>query len=432
MPPRWPNGAQMTRTQQLQARFDAALMSNYGTPSVALVRGEGCRVWDVDGREYTDLIAGIAVSALGHAHPAIVDAVTRQVRAIAHTSNLYLHEGEVALAERLLALLDPGSPGGLADGRVFFTNSGTEANEAALKLVRREQGAGRPVIVAAEGGFHGRTMGALALTGKSSIRVPFGPFGVDVRFVAYGDAAALRSATGPDCAAVFLEPCLGEGGVVPAPAGYLRAARDACDEAGALLVIDEIQRGIGRAGTWFAHQAEGVLPDVLTLAKGLGGGLPIGACIGLGAAGKALRQGDHGSTFGGNPVACAAALAVLETIAADGLLASAASVGERLAAGLAGLSHPLLRGVRGRGLWLAALVAESTAGQVEAACRRAGYLVNAVQPDAVRLAPPLILSAAEADAFVAALPAILDDAAGPGPAAAGTSPSGAARPRGEA
>jgi acetylornithine/N-succinyldiaminopimelate aminotransferase len=400
----------MTATERLQARFEAALMPNYGTPPVALVRGEGCRVWDADGRQYTDLIAGIAVSSLGHAHPAIVAAVTRQVRAIAHTSNLCLHEPEVALAERLLTLLAPGQPG-LADGRVFFTNSGTEANEAAIKLVRRQQGAGRPVIVAAENGFHGRTMGALALTGKSSIREPFGPFGLDVCFVPYGDAAALRSATGPDCAAVFLEPCLGEGGVVPAPAGYLKAARDACDAGGALLVIDEIQSGIGRAGTWFAHQAEGVLPDVLTLAKGLGGGLPIGACIGLGGTARAFRKGDHGSTFGGNPVACAAALAVLDTIAADGLLASSAAVGERLAGGIAGLSHPLLRGVRGRGLWLAAILTEPAAAQVEAACRRAGYLVNAVQPDAIRLAPPLVLQATEADAFLAALPAILDDAA---------------------
>ncbi len=424
----------MTSTQQLQERFEAALMANYGTPPVALARGEGCRVWDVDGREYTDLIAGIAVSSLGHAHPAIVAAVTRQVSAIAHTSNLCLHEGEVALAERLLTLLAPDGQPGPADGRVFFTNSGTEANEAAIKLVRRHQGAERPVFVAAEGSFHGRTMGALALTGKSSIRDPFGPFGVDVRFVPYGDAAALRAATGPDCAAVFLEPGLGEGGVVPAPAGYLRAARDACDAAGALLVIDEIQSGIGRAGTWFAHQPEGVVPDVLTLAKGLGGGLPIGACIGLGTAASAFRKGDHGSTFGGNPVACAAALAVLDTIAAEGLLASGVAVGQRLATGIAGLSHPLLSGVRGRGLWLAAILTQPVAGQVEAACRRAGYLVNAVQPDAIRLAPPLILAAAEADAFLAALPAILDDAAGQAArtpvAAGGPVAASAARGRG--
>ena len=345
----------MSATQQLQARYEAALMPNYGVPPVALARGEGCRVWDADGKEYTDLIAGIAVSSLGHAHPAIIEAVTRQVRSIAHTSNLFLHEGEVTLAERLLALL--GTDGHRAGGRVFFTNSGTEANEAALKLVRRHQGESRPVIVAAEGSFHGRTMGSLALTGKESIRRPFGPFGVDVRFVPYGDAGALAAAVGPDCGAVFLEPCLGEAGVVPAPGGYLRAARAACDAAGALLVVDEIQSGIGRTGAWFAHQVDGVLPDVLTLAKGLGGGLPIGACIGLGPAGTALGKGDHGSTFGGNPVACAAALAVLDTIESGGLLAHAAAIGDRLAAGLAATAHPLLRGVRGRGLWLAALLA---------------------------------------------------------------------------
>jgi len=398
----------MSATEQLQARFEAALMPTYGVPPLALVRGDGCRVWDADGREYTDLIAGIAVSSLGHAHPAVVEAVTRQVRAIAHTSNLFVHEGEVALAERLLALLD-------AEGRVFFTNSGTEANEAALKLVRRHQGPSRPVIVAADGGFHGRTMGSLALTGKESIRHPFGPFGVDVRFVPYGDADALAGAVGPDCAAVFIEPCQGEAGVVPAPAGYLSAARRACDTAGALLVIDEIQSGIGRTGAWFAHQAEGVAPDVLTLAKGLGGGLPIGACIGLGAAGTALRKGDHGSTFGGNPVACAAALAVLGVVESDGLLANAAAVGALLASGLAAAGHPLISGVRGRGLWLAVVLARPSAAAVEAACRQAGFLVNAVQPDAVRLAPPLILGAGQAGEFLAALPAILDQAAGAAP-----------------
>jgi acetylornithine/N-succinyldiaminopimelate aminotransferase len=401
----------MTATEELQARFAAAMMPTYGIPPLALVRGQGCLVWDADGRQYTDLIAGIAVSALGHAHPALTEAVSRQAGALAHTSNLFLHEPGVALAERLLDLLG-------TDGRVFFTNSGTEANEAAIKLVRRCQGPARPRIIAADNGFHGRTMGSLALTGKAAIRQPFGPFGLDVTFVPYGDAAALRAAVGPDCAAVFLEPCQGEAGVVPAPAGYLRAAREACEAAGVLLVLDEIQSGIGRTGAWFAHQADRVKPDVLTLAKGLGGGLPIGACIGLGAAGTALGKGDHGSTFGGNPVACAAALAVLDTIESQGLLGHAAAIGQRLASGLAGVSHPLLRGVRGRGLWLALLLDGPVAGPVEAACRDAGYLVNAVQPDAIRLAPPLILEPTQAGAFVAALPAILDQAAA-GPAAAG-------------
>ena len=399
-----------TSTEQLQDRFAAVMMPNYGIPPVALVRGKGCLAWDADGREYTDLIAGIAVSALGHAHPAITEAVTRQVNSIAHTSNLFLHEGEIALAERLLALLGSGAAGGLADGRVFFANSGAEANEAAVKVVRRRQGTGRSVIVAAEGSFHGRTSAALALTGKSSIRDPFGPFGLDVRFVPFGDARALRAAVRPDCAAVFLEPCQGEAGVIPAPAGYLAAAREACDYAGALLVLDEIQRGIGRTGAWFAHQQAGVLPDVITLAKGLGGGLPIGACIGLGDCGTALRKGDHGSTFGGNPIACAAALAVLDTIEADGLLGHAAAIGQRLATGITAAGHPLVAGVRGSGLWLAIELTGPAAASVEAACRRAGYLVNAVQPDAIRLAPPLILTAAQADSFTAALAGILDDA----------------------
>ena len=392
----------MTSTETLQKRFAAALMPNYGVPPLAISRGQGCRVQDADGREYLDLIAGIAVSSLGHAHPAIVEAVSRQVAEVAHTSNLFLHEREIELAERILSLLG-------ADGRVFFANSGAEANEAAVKLVRRIAGPGRPVIVAAERSFHGRTMGSLALTGKESIRAPFGPFGLTVRFVPYGDAAALRAAVTPDVAAVFLEPGLGESGVVPAPEGYLLAARQACDAAGALLVLDEIQSGIGRTGAWFAHQTAGVRPDVLTLAKGLGGGLPIGMCVGLGAAGAGFAKGDHGSTFGGNPVACAAALAVLDTIERDGLLAHVTAVGEHLTASLSQISHPLLAGVRGAGLWRAVVLTAELAPDVELAARRAGFLVNAVQPDAIRLAPPLILSAGEADEFTAALPGILEE-----------------------
>jgi len=390
----------MSETEALHKRFSAAIMPNYGVPPVAISHGQGCLVWDADGREYLDLIAGIAVSSLGHAHPAIVEAVTRQVATLTHTSNLFLHEREVELAERLLSLLG-------TDGRVFFANSGTEANEAAVKLVRRTQGPARPVIVAAEQSFHGRTMGALALTGKESIRAPFGPFGLNVRFVPFGDAAALSEAVDAGCAAVFLEPCLGEGGVIPAPPGYLRAAREACDQAGALLVLDEIQSGIGRTGTWFAHQSEAVRPDILTLAKGLGGGLPIGACIGFDIA---FAKGEHGSTFGGNPVACAAALAVLDTIERDGLLANVAAVGERLVAGIGAVDHPLVAGVRGGGLWLAIALTSACAPGVEAAARQAGFLVNAVQPDAIRVAPPLILSADQADAFTAALPGILDAA----------------------
>jgi acetylornithine/N-succinyldiaminopimelate aminotransferase len=394
----------MSESDNLRERFEAAMMPNYGTPPLALARGEGCRVWDADGNQYLDLIAGIAVSALGHAHPAIVEAVTSQVGKLAHTSNLFVHEPGVQLAERLLGLLN-------ADGqaRVFFCNSGAEANEAAIKLVRRTRGTDKP-FVAAIGSFHGRTMGSLSITGKESIRTPFGPFGVNVRWIPYGDEAALAGAIDAEVAAVFLEPTLGEGGVVPPPDGYLRAVRQACDQAGALLVLDEIQSGIGRTGEWFAHQTAGILPDVLTLAKGLGGGLPIGACIGFGEAGTALRKGDHGSTFGANPVACAAALAVLDTIDKRSILGNVKTVGDVLASGIEATDHPLLKGVRGSGLWLAAVLTEDKAPAVYQAAQDRGFLVNAVQPDAVRLAPPLILTEAEASEFTAALPAILTQA----------------------
>jgi acetylornithine/N-succinyldiaminopimelate aminotransferase len=385
-------------------RFSAAMMPTYGVPPVALARGEGCTVWDVDGNSYLDFIAGIAVSSLGHAHPALVRAVSEQVGTLAHTSNLFLHQPEVLLAEKLLSLLGH-------QARVFFTNSGTEANEAAFKLVRRHAaGTDRGYVVAAENGFHGRTMGALALTGKAAIREPFGPYGVDVRFVPYGDADALKNAVTDQCAGVFLEPTQGEAGVVPPPAGYLTAAREICDATGAVLVLDEIQSGIGRTGTWFAHQHENVVPDVLTLAKGLGGGLPIGACIGVGAYGTTFGKGEHGSTFGGNPVASAAALAVLDTIEEDNLLEHVRTVGAALAAGIAAIDHPLLVGVRGRGLWLAAMLSAPRSAQVQAAAQEAGFLVNAVQPDAIRLAPPLVVTAEQVQVLLDALPGILDAA----------------------
>jgi acetylornithine/N-succinyldiaminopimelate aminotransferase len=390
----------------LAARWDAVMMSNYGTPELALARGDGCRVWDVDGREYLDLIAGIAVSSLGHAHPALIRAVTDQVGMIAHTSNLVLHEPGIRLAERLLSLLG-------SRGRVFFSNDGATANEAAYKLARRhgwtsDPTGGRLEIVAAEGSFHGRTLGALSITGSPAKRAPFEPLPGPVRFVPYGDADALRDAVTERTAAVFLEPTLGEGGVVPPPAGYLATARAVCDEAGALLVVDEVQSGIGRTGHWFAVHREGVVPDVLTLAKGLGGGMPIGACIGIGAAADLFSPGDHGSTFGGNPVACATALAVLDTIERDGLLDHVSRIGGSLASSLAAIDHPLVRGVRGSGLWLAVVLAEPVAAAVERAARAAGFMVNAVQPDAIRIAPPLVLTQAQADSFVAALPGVLD------------------------
>ena len=392
-----------TNSELLQARWDRVMMRNYGTPPVALTHGDGCRVWDADGNEYLDLIAGIAVSSLGHAHPAVVDAVERQVRHIAHTSNLFVNERALELAERLAGLT------GADDTRVFLCNDGATANEAAIKVVRRAN-AGRTKFVAAERSFHGRTLGALALTGKAAIREPFTPLGLDVTFVPYGDIAALEAAVDSTTAAVFLEPILGEAGVVPPGAGYLTAARAACDRAGALLVLDEIQGGIGRTGRWFTHQHEDVRADIVTLAKGLGGGLPIGACLASGRAAEALQKGDHGSTFGGNPVSCAAALAVLDVIEKDGLLDHVQSTGRAWAEALSAVQHPLLRGVRGRGFWLALMVDDGTAAAVEQAARAAGFLVNAAAPDAVRLAPPLVLTEAEAKSFTLGLPSVLDAA----------------------
>jgi acetylornithine aminotransferase len=334
----------------------------------------------------------------------VVEAVSRQVATIAHTSNLYINPVAVELAERLVQLT--GEP----SARVFLCNDGATANEAAIKAVLRHQG-GRRRFIAAERSFHGRTLGALALTGKSAIREPFGPFGIDVEFVPYGDSDALAAAVDDTTAAVFLEPTLGEAGVVPPPGGYLSAARAACDAAGALLVIDEVQGGIARTGAWFAHQHEGVVPDIVTLAKGLGGGLPIGACIGLGAAAGALQRGDHGSTFGGNPVSCAAALAVIDVIERDGLLAHVDRVGGAWKSDLAAASADLVTGVRGRGYWLALETVDGAAPAIETAARDHGFIVNATGPDAVRLAPPLILTEAEARSFSDALPAIVSDAA---------------------
>lgn len=390
--------------EQLRERWDAVLMPNYGVPPIALVAGNGCRVTDADGNDYLDLLGGIAVSSLGHAHPAVVAAVSAQVARIAHASNLYVTERAVELAERLVAIY------GVAGARVFLCNDGTTANEAALKLVRRVHPQ-RPKFVAAERSFHGRSLGSLALTGKAAIREPFGPFGIDVTFVPYDDVDALTAAVDGDTAAVVLEPTLGEAGVVPPSPGYLAAARDLCTKTGALLVLDEVQGGIGRTGAWFAHQHDDVVADIVTLAKGLGGGLPIGACLATGVAADGFGKGDHGSTFGGNPVSCAAALAVLRTIDDDDLLDHVARTGADWVDALRTVESPVLRGVRGRGFWLALVVAEGSAPAIEAAARSAGFLVNAAAPDAVRLAPPLVLTADEAKTFTAALPSILAEAA---------------------
>ncbi|MET9202338.1 acetylornithine transaminase [Gordonia sp. NPDC003585] len=387
-------------TAPLQQRWSTSLMNNYGTPKLALTHGEGAHVYDADGNRYLDLLGGIAVNALGHAHPAVVSAVTEQIQTLGHVSNLYINPRVVELAE---ALLDKfGQP-----GRVFFCNSGTEANEAAFKLARRT---GRPEIVAADAAFHGRTMGALAMTGQPAKREPFEPMPPGVRFVPYGDAAALDAAVTENTAAVILEPILGESGVVVPPADYLATARKITTERGALLILDEVQTGVARTGTFFAHQAAGVVPDVMTLAKGLGGGMPIGATIATGPAAELFTPGQHGTTFGGNPVAAAAALAVIATVDDLGLTEQVAAVGKSIASGIEALDHPLIDHVRGAGLLLGIVLTAPVSAAVETAARESGFLVNAPAPDVVRLAPPLILTEDQGHEFVGALPAILDAA----------------------
>ncbi len=388
-----------TFQERYAARYEQSLMNTFGPPKLTLVRGEGAHVWDADGREYVDLLGGIAVNALGHAHPALVSAISEQLQTLGHVSNFFASEPQIALAEKLLALLDAGP------GKVFFTNSGAEANEAALKLTRRT---GRTHVVAAEGGFHGRTMGALALTSKAAYREPFEPLPGEVSFVPYGDEQALADAVTDRTAAILLEPLQGEAGVEVPPEGYLAAARRIADEHGALLWLDEVQTGMGRAGRWFCHATSGVTPDVVTVAKGLGGGFPIGACIGLGAAGDLLQPGNHGTTFGGNPVACAAALAVIGTIESEGLLEHASVLGQKLRDGLA--ADARVTEVRGEGLLIGLDLAEEKSAEVFAAALEAGFIVNNPTPGRVRLAPPLVLTEADAAAFLDAWPRILDEA----------------------
>ncbi len=384
----------MTASHTLTERYQGALMNTFGPPRLVLTRGEGVYVWDADGNRYLDLLGGIAVNALGHAHPALVDAVTAQLRTLGHVSNFFATEPQIALAERLLALLGH-------DGRVFFTSSGTEANEAALKMTRRT---GRTHLVAAEGSFHGRTMGALALTSKAAYREPFEPLPGEVTFVPYGDADALADAVTDRTAAVVLEPVQGEAGVVLPPAGYLPAARRVTMEHGALLWLDEVQTGMGRTGDWFAHTVSGVLPDIVTLAKGLAGGIPVGAAIGVGAAGALLGPGNHGTTFGGNPVAAAAALAVIGTIERDDLLRNATLVGDRLRHGLA---HTNVTEVRGSGLLIGLDLDQPRAAAVATAARDRGFILNDCTPERVRIAAPLVLTEQQADDFLDAWPDIL-------------------------
>ncbi|MCW2782998.1 MAG: acetylornithine aminotransferase apoenzyme [Marmoricola sp.] len=387
----------------LQSRYAESLMNTFGPPKLILTRGDGAHVWDADGKEYVDLLGGIAVNALGHAHPTLVDAITAQLQTLGHVSNFFATQPQIELAEKLLALLVPASSGREA-GKVFFTNSGTEANEAAFKLTRRT---GRTHLVAAEDAFHGRTMGALALTAKAAYREPFEPLPGNVTFVPYGDVAALEAAVTDQTAAIVLEPIQGEAGVVVPPPGYLAEARRIATHNGALLWLDEIQTGIGRTGKWFNSD---VAADVVTVAKGLAGGFPIGACIATGAAADLLQPGNHGTTFGGNPVACAAALAVIGVIEDEDLLEHVTVLGQKIRDGLA--ADPRVAEVRGEGLLIGLDLTEPLSAEVTAAALKAGFIINNPTPERIRLAPPLVLTADDAAAFLEAWPAILDGAFG--------------------
>ncbi len=381
--------------------YEHAVMNTFGQPKRVFVRGEGCYVFDAEGRRYLDLLAGIAVNALGHAHPAVLAAITAQLATLGHVSNFFATPAQVALAARLAGLT--GDP----DAKVFFTNSGTEANEAAFKLTRMT---GRTRIVSTEGAFHGRSLGALALTHNPTYRTPFEPLPGDVVFVAYGDADALAEVVDDTVAAVVLEPIQGENGIVVPPPGYLARARECCDAAGALLWIDEVQTGMGRTGAWLAHRDAGIRADVVTLAKGLGNGFPVGACLATGAAATLLGPGTHGSTFGGNPVAAVAGLAVMAVIERDGLLAHATAMGEHLVERIGALEHPLIATVRGRGLLRGVVLRAPVAAAVSDLALAAGFVINAPKPDVLRLAPPLIIGRDQLDTFVDALPELLDAA----------------------
>lgn len=374
-----------------QDRWAAAMMDNYGTPKVMLTHGAGSRVWDADGVEYVDLIAGIAVNALGHGDPRVIAAMTEQWSTIGHVSNLYATEPGIALAERLIELV------GDDTARVFFCNSGAEANEAAFKISRLT---GRTNVVVAAGSFHGRTMGALALTAQPGKADPFRPLPGEVHVVPFGDAEALAAAVDANTAAVFLEPIQGEGGVIVPPEGYLRSAREVTQRAGALLVLDEVQTGMGRTGRWFGYQWEGITPDVITLAKGLAGGVPMGAVIGVGAAATLFSPGMHGSTFGGNPISASAALAVIDAIESDGLLLRAQDAGERLSRGVLDVGGSSVSEVRGRGLLRAAALIDTPSSEVEVSLRANGVLANPVSPTAIRMAPALTITDADIDAAI--------------------------------
>jgi acetylornithine aminotransferase len=386
--------------QSLKERYAAVMMNAFGAPLRVFERGEGVHLWDADGNRYTDLLSGLAVNALGHGHPAVTAAITAQLGQLGHVSNFFASEQQVWLAERLAAFT------GAEKTRVFFTNSGTEANEAAFKITRLT---GRTRIVAMDGAFHGRTMGALAITANEKYRAPFEPLPGDVTFVPYGDVDALRDAVDDTVAAVVVEPVQGENGVVPAPEGYLRAARELTSAAGALLWIDEVQTGMGRCGEYLAHAADGVVADLVTLAKGLGNGFPIGACLASGPAADLIQPGLHGTTFGGNPVAAAAGNAVLDVLE-GGVLDQARETGAWLADELRALNHPRIAEVRGRGMLLGIVLTDDVAPAVSAAALDEGWVINAPRPSVLRVAPPLISTRDDLQGFLDALPALLDRA----------------------
>jgi len=375
-------------SQQWQERYAGALMNTFGPPKLVLVRGEGAHVWDADGKEYVDLLGGIAVNALGHAHPALVAAVTEQLTTLGHVSNFFTSAPQVELAERLLSLV-------AADGRVFFTNSGTEANEAAFKLTRRT---GRTHLVAAEGSFHGRTMGSLALTGKPHMREAFEPLPGGVEHIP-ATVEALEATIDESVAALFVEPIQGEAGVVELPDGFMEAARELTARHGALLVVDEIQTGAGRTGQWFGFQHAGITPDAITVAKGIGGGFPIGGLVTFGRASSLYSKGQHGSTFGGNPLATAVANAVLDEIETTGLVENATVRGTQIRERVEAMDSPLVTGTRGRGLLLGVALSEPVAMPLAAEAMRAGLIVNAANDSTIRMAPPLNIGDAEVDEF---------------------------------
>lgn len=379
-------------------RWKSSVQNNYGTPSIALVKGKGLVVTDADGKQYLDFLGGIATNILGHAHPAIVKAVTKQVSTLSHVSNFYVHPHAVELAEKLAAMT------GDKSAKVFFCQSGAEANEAALKLSRRT---GKVRIVAAQGAFHGRTMGALSLTGQPAKREPFLPLVKGVKHVPFGDIEAMRKAVTKKTAMVIIEPIMGEAGVIVPPADYLRELRALCDAKGALLVIDAVQTGMGRTGDWFGYEYSGITPDVITLAKGLGGGLPLGAMIALGKSADLFQPGDHGSTFGGNPVTTAAGLAAIKFIETQKILKKVEKQGVYLMQELAVI--PGVTEVRGAGLLLGIELETKKASDVALALQNEGVLVNAANPTTIRLAPALIVTDAQLKKFVSIFKKVMSD-----------------------